>query len=123
MSKNNQINHDIAKLLYEMAELLEMNNVPFKPRAYEKAARSIESFGDSVAALYKKNDKDALKNIPGVGVSIAEKIEELLKTGKLKYHQELKKKTPVNLSQFIGIEGLGPKKIKKLHQQFLCRKF
>ena len=64
MSKNNQTNHDIAKLLYEMAELLAMSNVPFKPRAYEKAARSIESFADPTAVLYTKGGNDALKTIP-----------------------------------------------------------
>jgi DNA polymerase (family 10) len=71
--------------------------------------------------IYKKGGLKALQQIPGVGVSIAEKIEELLTTGKLKYYEDLKKKTPVDLSQFIGIEGLGPKKIKKLHQELGIR--
>ncbi|HEY4497440.1 MAG TPA: hypothetical protein VJC20_01635, partial [Candidatus Paceibacterota bacterium] len=94
MSKNNQTNHDIAKLLYEMAELLAMSNVPFKPRAYEKAARSIESFGDAVAVLYKKGGTDALKNIPGVGEGIADRIAEYLDTGSVWDYEKLKHKIP-----------------------------
>ncbi|OGF74512.1 DNA polymerase III [Candidatus Giovannonibacteria bacterium RIFCSPHIGHO2_02_FULL_46_20] len=117
MSKNNQINHDIAKLLYEMAELLEMNNVPFKPRAYEKAARSIESFGDSVVALYKKNGKDALKNIPGVGEGIADRIAEYLDTGSVWDYEKLKQKIPVNVAELTSVEGVGPKTIKILYQK------
>src|SRR3972149_1928531 len=110
-------NEEVARILFEVSEYLAMQNIAFKPRAYEKASQAITDLEEDLNELYKKEGLKALKQIPGVGVSIAEKIEELLKTGKLKYYDELKKKTPVNLSQFIGIEGLGPKKIKKLHQE------
>ncbi len=107
--------------MFEVSEYLAMQNVAFKPRAYEKASQTVADLEENLNDIYKKGGLKALKEIPGVGVSIAEKIEELLKTGKLKYHQELKKKTPVNLSQFIGIEGLGPKKIQKLHRELGIR--
>ncbi len=110
-------NNSIAKILYEIGEYLEMQEVPFKPRAYEKVAQVIESLEEPVSAIYKKGGIKAVEEIPGVGLSIAEKIEELLKTGKLKYYDQLKKKTPVNLSELIKIEGLGPKGIKKLYQK------
>src|SRR3990167_3356917 len=110
-------NEEVARILYEVSEYLAMQNVAFKPRAYEKAAEAIRDLEEDLNELYKRGGLRVLTQIPGVGVSIAEKVEELLKTGKLKYYQEQKKKTPVNLSQFIGIEGLGPKKIKKLHQE------
>ena len=109
-------NHDIAKLLYEMAERLSMNNVPFKPRAYEKAARSIESFGDSIAALYKKGGKAALKNIPGVGEGIADRIAEHFDTGRIKDYDKLKQKIPVDVAELTSVEGVGPKMIKALYQ-------
>src|SRR3989344_1263006 len=114
-------NDEVARILFEDSEYLAMQNVAFKPRAYEKAAEAVADLEEDLNELYKRGGLKALTQIPGVGVSIAEKIEELLKTGKLKYYQELKKKTPVNLSQFIGIEGLGPKKIKKLHQELGVR--
>ncbi len=110
-------NEEVARILFEVSEYLAMQNIAFKPRAYEKAAEAIRDFEGDLKEIYKEGGLKALKQIPGVGVSIAEKVEELLKTGKLKYYEELKKKTPVNLSQFTGIEGLGPKKIKKLHQE------
>lgn len=110
-------NSEIAKILYEIGEYLDMQGVAFKPRAYEKAAEAIEASQEEVADVYKSGQLKALEDIPGVGVSIAEKIEELLKTGKLKYYEQLKKKTPVNLSELTAIEGLGPKSIKKLYDE------
>lgn len=110
-------NQEIAKILYEIGEYLDMQDIQFKPRAYEKAAEIIESMQEEVAEVYKKGGLKALEKIPGVGVSIAEKIEELIKTGHSKYYEQLKKKTPVNLSELTAIEGLGPRKIKILYQK------
>ncbi len=110
-------NQEIARILYEIGEYLDMQGVQFKPRAYEKVAETIESLQEEVADIYKKGGLKAVENIPGVGISIAEKIEELLKTGRLKYYEQLKKKTPVDLSSLTKIEGLGPRKIKVLYQK------
>jgi DNA polymerase (family 10) len=79
------LNQEIAKILYEIAEYLAMQNVPFKPYAYEKAAITLETLEKDVLDIYKKGGLKALEDIPGVGVSIAEKIEELIKTGHIKY--------------------------------------
>jgi DNA polymerase (family 10) len=110
-------NPEVAKILNEIAILLEMDNIQFKPRAYEKAARAIEALEESVEETYARGGVKALMEIPGVGASIAEKIEELVKTGKLQYHEDLKKKIPVDLESLYGIEGLGPKTIKTLYQE------
>jgi len=110
-------NFDVVKVLSEIAIFLEMDEVQFKPRAYEKAARSIEALEEDVEEIYKKGGIKALMEIPGVGRNIAGKIEELIKTGKLKYYEELKKKVPVDLENLSRIEGLGPKKIKILWQK------
>jgi DNA polymerase (family 10) len=107
-------NFEVATILKEIAVFLEMEDVQFKPRAYEKAARSIEALQEDVEEIYKKGGIKALMEIPGVGKSIAEKIEELIKTGKIKYHEELREKVPVDLESLSGIEGLGPKTIKIL---------
>ena len=88
-------NIEIAKILYEIAEMLEMQGVQFKPRAYQKAARSVESLSEDIEDVYKRGE---LQKIPGVGESIAEKIEEIIKTGKLKYYNKLKKKLAKNTS-------------------------
>ncbi len=114
-------NSEIARILYEIGEYLEMQGVAFKPRAYEKVAQTLESLEEPVAEIYKKGGLKAVENIPGVGISIAEKIEEILKTGELKYYEQLKKKTPVDLSALTRVEGLGPKKIKVLYQKLGIR--
>lgn len=110
-------NSEIARVLYEIGEYLEMQDVAFKPRAYEKVAQVIEGLREEVAEIYKKGGLKAVEDIPGVGVSIAEKIEELIKTGRCREHEELKKKTPVDLSALTRVEGLGPKKIGALYKK------
>lgn len=110
-------NKQISKILYEISQILEIQDVPFKPRAYEKAAMNIETMNEEIAEIYKKGGIKALEDIPGVGVSIAEKIEELIKTNKLKYYADLKKKFPVELSEMSAVEGLGPKNIAKLYKE------
>jgi DNA polymerase (family 10) len=114
-------NQSIAELLHEIGEYLAMQEVPFKPRAYEKAGETISALEEEVVETYKRGGVKALKEIPGVGASIAETIEEFIKTGKVKYHEELKKKTPVDLSELSRVEGLGPKSIKKLYQELHVR--
>lgn len=110
-------NQEIAKILREISWLLEMQDIPFKPRAYEKASLVIESLTEDLKDIYTQKGIRAIEEIPGIGVSIAEKIEELILTGKLKYFEELKKQVPVNLDELTQIEGLGPKSIKKLYQK------
>src|SRR3989337_1700307 len=110
-------NFEVARILRNISILLDMDDVPFKPRAYEKAALSVEALEEDVEDIYAKGGVKALKQIPGVGESIAEKIEELIKTGKLKYYEELSKKVPVDLESLSAVEGLGPKKIKVLWQK------
>lgn len=109
-------NQEISKILYEIAEFLEMQDVQFKPRAYEKAAHSIEALEEDVSKIYKKGGIKALEDIPGVGVSIAEKIEKLIKTGHLKYYERLKKKMPVDIEELTAVEGVGPKMVMKLYK-------
>lgn len=111
------INQELAKIFYEMAVFLEMEEVSFKPYAYEKAAFSLELLKNDVAEIYRKGGNKALMEIPGIGKNIAEHIEEYLKTGKIKIHEEFKKKMPVKMDELMKIEGLGPKKIKILYQK------
>ncbi len=97
--------------------LLEMKAIPFKPRAYEKGAQALESLGQDVGDIYQKGGKKALLEIPGIGQAMADKIEEFIKTGKVKAHEDLKKKVPVNLEDLSSIEGIGPKMILKLYKR------
>ena len=114
-------NREIAQMFYEIADFLEMEGVAFKPYAYQKAAITLESLEKDVAQIYREGGKQALEKIPGVGKSMAEKIEEYLKTGKIKYYQELKKKMPVRMEELTAVEGLGPKTVKVLYQKLGIR--
>jgi DNA polymerase (family 10) len=110
-------NQEIAKIFYEIADYLEMEGVKFKPYAYQKAAITLEGLEEDVEEIYKRGGLEALKKIPGVGESIALKIEEYLKTGKIKYYEEFKKKMPIDLEELIQVEGMGPKKAKVLYEK------
>ncbi|MBI3420934.1 MAG: DNA polymerase/3'-5' exonuclease PolX [Candidatus Sungbacteria bacterium] len=114
-------NQEIAKLFREMAMLFEMEGVAFKPRAYEKAAQSIESLDTQVADLYKQKGKDAFAGIPGVGKGIGDHLTELMETGHFKEYERLKKKIPVDIAGLAAIEGIGPKMIKTLWEELKVR--
>ena len=112
------LNYEIAKIFYEIADFLEIENVQFKPSAYRKVALALEVLEKDIVDIYIDGGKKALdKEVPGVGESIAEKIEEYLKTGKIKYFEKLKKKTPIDMEKLNAIEGLGPKRIKVLYEK------
>ncbi|MBI3037185.1 DNA polymerase/3'-5' exonuclease PolX [Candidatus Woesearchaeota archaeon] len=108
-------NPEVAQLLYDIADLLEMQNVSFKPAAYRKAARSVETLSEDIAEVFRSGGREKLMVLPGIGESIAEKIEEFLTTGKLKYYDGLKKKFPQHITELMNVPGIGPKRIKLLH--------
>ncbi len=107
-------NEEVANLLYEIADILEIQDVKFKPQAYRKAAQNIESLGVDIEEVHKKNE---LQDIPGIGKAIAKKIGEFLDTGKLKYLEDLKKEVPEGLITMLDIPGLGPKKVSLLYNE------
>jgi DNA polymerase (family 10) len=107
-------NKDVADLLYEIADILEIQDVKFKPQAYRKAAQNIETLGESIEEVYEKGE---LRDIPGVGEAIAKKVGEFLDTGELKYLYKLKTEVPEGLIAMLGIPGLGPKKVALIHKE------
>ncbi len=114
-------NLNLAKIFYEMAKFLEMEETPFKPAAYGKAAHSIEVLSEDVSDIYRKAGREGCLKIPAVGQGIALRIEEYLKTGKIKDFEKLKKKTPVNVSELTAIEGVGLKLIKLFYKKLGVR--
>ncbi len=81
-------NLELAQIFYQIADLLDMKEVAFKPRAYEKVARVLESLEKDVAEIYQEGGLAALEKIPGVGKGIAQRIEEFIKTGQIKDYQK-----------------------------------
>lgn len=110
-------NEEVAKMLYLMSIYLEMDEAQFKPRAYEKAADSIEALEKDVMEIYREGGIEALMEIPGIGEGIAEKIKEYILTGKVEELERLKKKVPVDVEGLMKIEGVGPKRIKMLYKK------
>src|SRR3990167_6160085 len=115
------INAEIAKIFSEMALLLEMDDVAFKPRAFEKASLSLGSLDEDVRDIYQKGGLKALEKIPDVGGGIAERIEEYVKTHRIRDYDRMKKKVPVDLEGLKAVEGVGPKTIKLLWQKLKIR--
>lgn len=115
-------NSEVAKIFREIAFILqtakEKKSEPttiFKIRSYNRAADEIENLYSDIGDIYKKEKLKGLLEIPSIGKAIATKLEEYITTGKIHYYDELKEKLPVDVSQFFGLEGIGPKTIKTLY--------
>jgi ribosomal protein S13 len=88
-------NKKIAQILYEIEKLLEIKGTQYKPRAYHRAAEAVDNLDKDISLIHKKEGLRGLEKIPGVGKSIAKKIEQYLKKGKIKYFEDLKEETAI----------------------------
>jgi hypothetical protein len=109
------INKKVAQILYEIGELLDIQGVAYKPKAYKKAAKVLESLKENISEIYKKEGIKGIKKVPGIGESIAKKVEEYLKNKKIKYHEELKKKSTIRqiITHYFKTKGLSLAELKK----------
>lgn len=114
-------NKEIARVLYEMAAYLDMQGIDYKPRAYEKAASQIADLETEASEIYKRDGLKGLTKISYIGKSMAEHIEDLIKTGTYAEYQRMKRDVPVDVSELMQIEGLGPKKIFELWKKLKIR--
>ncbi len=105
----------VADVLDEIGTLLDIQgeNV-FKCRAYHNAARIVTGLGGDLAALVSSGD---IRNVKGIGEALAEKITELVTTGKLAYYDELKASFPPGVFEMMKIQGVGPKKVRLLMEK------
>jgi len=110
-------NSEIARLLTDVADLLEISaGNPFKVRAYRNAARTVADHPDPIAELVSGGEFD-LTDLPGIGGGIAKEITALVATGTLPQRQQLVATLPLGLLELLRIPGLGPKRVKLLHEQ------
>lgn len=106
----------IAAVLTDIATLLELKGEnPFKVRAYVTGARVIEAMGEEEIAA--RIAAGTLGEVKGLGEALVQKITELHETGKLEFHAKLKASLPPGLVELLEIPGVGPKKIRALHDQ------
>ncbi len=115
-----KMNEKLAKIFFEIADLLELQNIEWKPQAYRRAARALLD-QDSVAAIYKKGGEEALEEIPGIGEGLAKKIIEYIKTGQVKELEKVKKGLPKGLSELLDLISMGPKRAMRLYKELGIR--
>lgn len=109
-------NTEVAKKFRRIADILDIKGENrFRIRSYRNAAGTIENLAKSVAEMV--NSGQDLTQLSGIGKDLAEKIEKIAKTGKLPQLEKLEKQIPEGLVKLMDIEGLGPKKIKTLHEE------
>ncbi|GIW68070.1 MAG: DNA polymerase/3'-5' exonuclease PolX [Candidatus Parcubacteria bacterium] len=114
-------NESIARMLEETGLRYEMAGVAFKPRAYERAAAAVRALAEDVCAVYQKDGREALDALPGIGANIAEHIADICEHGSFAEYEELKRRFPVAVRELTAIEGLGPKRLRVLYEQFGVR--
>jgi DNA polymerase (family 10) len=107
--------NEVAAVLDEIGTLLELQGEnAFRCNAYHNAARAIQQMETDLAAVVADGK---LTEIPGIGETLRDKITVLVTTGRLPFHDDLRKKTPPGLVAMLRLPGIGPKKVKALHDQ------
>ncbi len=108
-------NHQLAQTFRLIADLLEIKGeVIYKILAYRKAADSLDSLGQNIHTIWQEG---RLTQLDGVGKAIAEKIEELISTGKLGFLERLVAEVPPTLVDMLKVPDLGPKKVALFWKQ------
>ncbi|MCS7257825.1 MAG: DNA polymerase/3'-5' exonuclease PolX [candidate division WOR-3 bacterium] len=111
----NNKNKELAQIFYKIADALEFKGEQvFRVLAYRKAARVIEELTDDIEEL---NRSGKLRTIPGIGEGIAKKIDEYLKTGRMKKYEEAMRGIPEELLELLNIQNLGPKTLALAHKE------
>lgn len=100
-----------------MADRFSMDGVAFKPYAYRKAADVLVSEKEDIESVYQRGGLKELESMPGIGKHIALKIEEYIKTGKIKQYELLKRQIPADIEELTKVEGVGPMTARTLYEK------
>ncbi|MDH4358765.1 MAG: DNA polymerase/3'-5' exonuclease PolX [Candidatus Berkelbacteria bacterium] len=115
-------NSEFAKIFEEFSEILELKDANrFRIAAYQKASQTAKSLGEPIEQIYERGGAKELDNIPGIGKGIAQKIEEYIKTGRVKELEGLRKSLPRQEVEYMRVPGIGPKTATKLHKEFRAK--
>lgn len=107
--------NEVAAVLEEIGTLLELQGEnPFRCQAYSRAARALTQLETNLEEVVAAGKLD---EVPGIGDTLRDKITTLVKTGHLPFYEDLKKKVPAGLVEMLRLPGLGPKKVKALHDE------
>lgn len=110
-------NLQIAALLNRIGDILELQgeNV-FKVRAYRTAASSVEYLNQDIRDVWQGDAKN-LQTIHGVGPAIADKLDELLRTGEMTYYNEIARTIPLGVLEIMKVPDVGPKTTLRLWKE------
>lgn len=109
-------NLDVARTLTTLADLLEIQGAsPFRIRAYRNAVATINNLTRTLESMVEAGED--LTELPGVGKSVAKHVTELLKTGRITRLEEVSAEYPITLVELVRLDGVGPKKAKKLFDE------
>lgn len=112
-------NQEIAAVFRRLADLLELGaENEYRIRSYRRAAEVIEDMATPVARLVAEGGQARLRELPGIGAGISQKIIELLATGTFKGYEEIKTKIPETVLDLLQIEGIGFRTMQLLYQRF-----
>ncbi len=115
MSKNTEI-ANIFEQIASMLSILDEN--PFKIRAYKKAALNILELNEDIEDRVSRDD---VTDIPGVGKDLGSKVKEYVETGEIAEFGKLQEKVPLEMTELLGILGLGPKTLALLYKELDVR--
>ncbi len=108
-------NFEVARQFELMADILELKGEnPFRIRAYRRAAQNLESLSEEIEAVARE---ERLEDIPGIGADLAGKIQEYLRTGKIKEIATASKGIPRGVVELMNIPGVGPRTARLLHER------
>ena len=108
------VNATVAAVFEQIADLLDIQGAnPFRIRAYRNAARTIGGLGADVKTLLEQGTD--LRDLPGIGDDLAAKIREIVETGQSALLRRLQKEVPPAVAELLRIPGLGPKRVRALH--------
>lgn len=110
-------NAEIAGRFEEFADLLEADDVEYKPRAYRRAAENIRAHPVPIAGHIEDGNEEILEEIDGVGDAISSKVIEYVETGDIEELEELRADLPIDIADITRIEGVGPKTAGKLYRE------
>lgn len=109
------INKKIIQIFKEIAELLEIEGVRYKPSAYRRAIKVIEGLEEPLDKIYKREGEEGLLRLKGIGKGIAQKIQEYIRTGKIKYLKEIREKNRLRIivTHYFKTKGVNLDVLKK----------
>jgi len=112
-------NTQIAAIFNNIGNMLEiLGENPFRIRAYKNASKTVQVLDEDIIEI---TQKDRLTDIKGIGKDLAKKIREYTETGKIEYYEELKSRVPEELLKIKNIQGIGPKLLQTLFNDFNVR--